>query len=326
MLSAGKSAVSGFMARTRARPEKRPAGAVEYPYSDGKAMAESPRHADAILYALATLRNRFAGSRFVQVGANMNLFYEEGDPEKKLVPDLFVVRSLAALPEPSYKVWEAGRPPDFVLEVASPSSAGRERGEKQVLYASMGVAEYWRFNPGGTLKGGLRRGGAPGRELVGGSWVRAAGLACGWIDPQRGAGAGRASRRAAGHGASAALAGPGDGRGPADVLGVGGGPGRGRAAAARRGGSKARGGDGAALGGGYEASRRIGNRSSQGADRRVAGQSRATRNGRKLVASSLSQGAAEAFCEPVRRTRRAGNAKLPAQGRPAAVDGGGTPY
>ena len=153
MLSAGKSAVTGFMAKTRARPEKRPAAAVEYPYSDGKAMAESPRHADAILYALATLRNRFAGSRFVQVGANMNLFYEDGDPEKKLVPDLFVVRGLAALPEPSYKVWEAGRPPDFVLEVASPSSAGRDRGEKQVLYASMGVAEYWRFNPGGTLEG-----------------------------------------------------------------------------------------------------------------------------------------------------------------------------
>ena len=165
MLSAGKSAVTGFMAKTRARPEKRPAAAVEYPYSDGKAMAESPRHADAILYALATLRNRFAGSRFVQVGANMNLFYEEGDPEKKLVPDLFVVRGLAALPEPSYKVWEAGRPPDFVLEVASPSSAGRERGEKQVLYASMGVAEYWRFNPGGTLEGAS----AEGERLEGNS-------------------------------------------------------------------------------------------------------------------------------------------------------------
>ena len=102
---------------SRTLPAKRPAAAIEYPYSDGTAMAESPRHVDAILYALATLRNRFAGSRFVQVGANMNLYYEEGNKEEKLVPDLFVVRGLAALPEPSYRVWEEGRPPGFVLEL-----------------------------------------------------------------------------------------------------------------------------------------------------------------------------------------------------------------
>ena len=327
MLSAGKSAVTGFMARTRARPEKRPAAAVEYRYSDGKAMAESPRHVDAILYALATLRNRFAGSRFVQVGANMNLFYEEGDPEKKLVPDLFVVRGLAALPEPSYKVWEAGRPPDFVLEVASPSSAGRERGEKQVLYASMGVAEYWRFNPGGTLEGASAEGERlEGDSLEGLGYEPLAWRADGSI---RSAVLGLDVRVDARPGMEhlAALAGPGDGRGPADVLGVGGGAGSRRSGSCeerRQQGARRR--RAPALGGGYEASRRIGNRSSQGADRRVAGQSRATRNGQKLVASSLSQGAAEAFCGPVRRTRRAGNAKLPAQGRPSAVDGGGTPY
>ena len=119
-------------------------------------MAESPRHVDAILYALATLRNRFAESSLVQVGANMNLYYEEGNVEKKLVPDLFVVRGLAALPETSYRVWEAGRPPGFVLEVASPASAGRDRGVKRALYASMGVAEYWRFNPVGALEGASR--------------------------------------------------------------------------------------------------------------------------------------------------------------------------
>ncbi len=143
---------------TRTLPAKRPAAAIEYPYSDGTAMAESPRHVDAILYALATLRNRFAGSRFVQVGANMNLYYEEGSKEEKLVPDLFVVRGLAALPETSYRVWEAGRPPGFVLEVASPSSEERDRGVKRALYASMGVAEYWRFNPAGALEGASEAG------------------------------------------------------------------------------------------------------------------------------------------------------------------------
>ena len=163
MLSVGNPASASLMARTSARPAERSAAAIEYPYSDGKAMAESPRHVDAILYALAMLRNRFAESSLVQVGANMNLYYQEGDVEKKLVPDLFVVRGLAALPETSYRVWEAGRPPGFVLEVASPASAGRDRGVKRVLYASIGVTEYWRFNPVGALEGASR----PGQRLEG---------------------------------------------------------------------------------------------------------------------------------------------------------------
>ncbi|MCY4595867.1 MAG: Uma2 family endonuclease [Bryobacterales bacterium] len=167
MLSVGKTAAASLMARTSARPAERSAAAIEYPYSDGKAMAESPRHVDAILYALAMLRNRFAESSLVQVGANMNLYYQEGDVEKKLVPGLFVVRGLAALPETSYRVWEAGRPPGFVLEVASPASAGRDRGVKRALYASIGVTEYWRFNPVGSLQGASR----PGQRLEGSTLV-----------------------------------------------------------------------------------------------------------------------------------------------------------
>ena len=140
------------MARTEARPVAAPPDADMYPYSDGKIMAETPLHVDAILYALATLRNWFASQVRVQVGANMFVYYQEGDASKRLTPDLFVVRGLEALPEPSFKIWEAGRPPTFVLEVASPSTEKRDRDEKQALYASMGVEEYWRFAPTGFLK------------------------------------------------------------------------------------------------------------------------------------------------------------------------------
>ncbi len=164
-LRAGGTAATSEMAKTAAHPAKPLPAAVEYPYSDGKVMAETPRHVDAIIYALATLRNWFAGHARVQVGANMFVYYQEGDPRKRLTPDLFVVRGLEALPEPSFKIWEAGRPPTFVLEVASPSTAGRDRGEKQALYAAMGVAEYWRFDPAGRLKGASR----PGARFEGGA-------------------------------------------------------------------------------------------------------------------------------------------------------------
>lgn len=151
------------MATNETRRTTQPAAAVEYPYSDGKIMAEAPRHVDAIIYALSTLRNWFAGHPRVQVGADMFLYYQEGDNTKRLAPDLFVVRGLEALPEPSYKIWEAGRPPTFVLEVSSPSTEDRDRGEKQALYASIGVAEYWRFHPTGLLKDAER----PGARLEG---------------------------------------------------------------------------------------------------------------------------------------------------------------
>ena len=47
-----------------------------------------------------------------------------------------------------------GKPPDFVLEVASETTASNETGGKRDLYARMGVTEYWRFDAsGGTMYG-----------------------------------------------------------------------------------------------------------------------------------------------------------------------------
>ena len=131
--------------------------AVEYPSSDGRMIAELPKHGDAILYALATLRVWFERHDRVQVGASMFLYYQEGDNTKRVTLDLFVARGLEALP-PSYKLWEVGRPPSFVLEVASPSPENRDHWDKQALYASIGVAEYWRFHPTGVLPGARRAG------------------------------------------------------------------------------------------------------------------------------------------------------------------------
>lgn len=99
----------------------------------------------------------FARHDQVQVAASMSLYYQEGDNTKRVTLDLFVARGLESLP-PSQKLWEAGRPPSFVLEVASPSTEDRDRGGKQALYASIGVKEFWRFHPSGSLKGARRAG------------------------------------------------------------------------------------------------------------------------------------------------------------------------
>ena len=48
-----------------------------------------------------------------------------------------------------YIIGEQGKPPDFVLEVASASTAGQDTGPKRLDYEALGVAEYWRFDETG---------------------------------------------------------------------------------------------------------------------------------------------------------------------------------
>ena len=95
------------------------------------------------------------------------LYYEEGNSRVYIAPDVYVlfgVRGLGALP--SYRLWEVGKAPDFVLEVTSAGTHGDDRVEKPPIYAAMGVREYWRFDPECIYM-------APplaGRRLVGGHY------------------------------------------------------------------------------------------------------------------------------------------------------------
>ena len=45
-----------------------------------------------------------------------------------------------------YIVSEQGKPPDFMMEVASPSPADNDTGAKREEYAALGIPEYWRFD------------------------------------------------------------------------------------------------------------------------------------------------------------------------------------
>ena len=72
-------------------------------------------------------------------------------------PDLYVASGVdanAIRERNGYVIWEAGKPPDFALEVASESTNARDTAEKPGLYASVGITEYWRVDPtGGDLYG-----------------------------------------------------------------------------------------------------------------------------------------------------------------------------
>ena len=126
--------------------------AVDYPYSDGRPMAESEAQLQAMLYLLPALRTRYRDRPDVFVGGDMFLYYEQGNSEAVVAPDVFVVVGAAKRaqdPRPSYKLWEEPKGPDFVLEVTSRSTWAVDRGEKRALYARLGVSEYWLHDPTG---------------------------------------------------------------------------------------------------------------------------------------------------------------------------------
>ena len=87
-------------------------------------------------------------------------------------PDLLVafgVNPEAYEASNGYIVSEQGKPPDFVLEVASESTADVDVGEKREFYAGLGIAEYWRFDhtPDGRWHGSR----LAGDRLVDGEYV-----------------------------------------------------------------------------------------------------------------------------------------------------------
>ena len=64
-----------------------------------------------------------------------------------MAPDLIVVLGHDLGVRSTYKVWEEGKPPDFALEVVSPSSDVRNRRDKKELYERIRIREYFVFQP-----------------------------------------------------------------------------------------------------------------------------------------------------------------------------------
>ncbi len=100
---------------------------VEYPDTDGLPMAENDWQADAIVSAKVPLQLHFADWPDVYVSGDLLLYYVEGDAGQSVAPDMLVVFGVPARQRRSYLRWEEGRPPDFVLEVSSPSSRVADR-------------------------------------------------------------------------------------------------------------------------------------------------------------------------------------------------------
>ena len=68
------------------------------------------------------------------------------------IPDLMIafdVKPDLAIAQNGYSIREQCKPPDFVLEIAPPTTARNDYTVKREDYATYGVPEYWRFDPTG---------------------------------------------------------------------------------------------------------------------------------------------------------------------------------
>jgi hypothetical protein len=79
----------------------------------------------------------------------MFIYYVEGDPRKNVAPDLFVTVGVASDPtRRTFRVWQEGKGPDFVLEVTSKNTRREDLAEKLEIYRDvLKVREYFMFDP-----------------------------------------------------------------------------------------------------------------------------------------------------------------------------------
>jgi len=120
---------------------------VEYPETDGAPMAETDVHRTVMVDVIHALTRYFEKEPDVYVSGNLLIYYVEGDPTKRVAPDVFVVRGVGKQPRRIYKLWEEGRPPDVVIELTSRQTCREDLQTKWRLYAKWGVMEYYLFDP-----------------------------------------------------------------------------------------------------------------------------------------------------------------------------------
>ena len=123
---------------------------IEYPYSDGVAMSESDFQAWALINARHFLGTHFRERPDVYVSGNIFVYFNRANLSEKVSPDILVAFGVERRRRRSYRTWEEGKAPDFVLEVLSPSTWKRDL-DKRKTYARLGVEEYFVFDPTGDF-------------------------------------------------------------------------------------------------------------------------------------------------------------------------------
>ena len=125
---------------------------IFYPETDGMPLADGFYQLEYFTETITVLKLFFKDNLRVAVSGDSFIYFVEGDPLRWVAPDCYVALdvSMDSIERfNTYRVWEVGKVPDFVLEIGSPSTARNDLRGKRDLYAQIGFGEYWLFDPSG---------------------------------------------------------------------------------------------------------------------------------------------------------------------------------
>ena len=126
------------------------------PLPDPEPLPDGMQQNPYILHLMQILADVLTRHRNVFVDTNTIVYYDPANGNRRFQPDIYAafdVDAAAIRQRNGYVIWEVGKPPDFVLEVASETTADHDTGRKRELYAALGIREYWRFDAVGNLYG-----------------------------------------------------------------------------------------------------------------------------------------------------------------------------
>ncbi len=121
-------------------------GGIFYPETDGEPMAASDRHRKEMTRTLDSFEAHFQPKPDVYVSGDIFMYYVKGEPDAVIAPDILISFGLDKKDRPTYKVWEEGKVPEFVMEFASEKTYDKDLTIKKATYASLGIRDYFLFD------------------------------------------------------------------------------------------------------------------------------------------------------------------------------------
>jgi Uma2 family endonuclease len=128
-------------------PSSRGEEEIIYPEQREDDMGETSIHIDLIADFLKILKLFFKQREDVFLSGNMNLYYDEGNPNRWYAPDLLVAFGVPNHNRSSYQVWKEKVFPQVIFEIASNMTWDNDVGKKYKDYETLGVEEYYILDP-----------------------------------------------------------------------------------------------------------------------------------------------------------------------------------
>lgn len=124
-----------------------PPAEVYYPSEDEEPTGETDWHMIALLLLREALEDWYASKPDVYVASDMFVYFVEGNPAIRRCPDVMVIQGVERKMRRVFKVWEEKTAPAVVFEILSDGTWRTDLHQKWSDYATLGVREYYLFDP-----------------------------------------------------------------------------------------------------------------------------------------------------------------------------------